>query len=369
VPQDVRARASPPGPLRVVELLRVRLPLVEPFTSATATTVAKEALLVHAVTDAGEGWSECGAPATPHYTYETIDTARAVLRDHLVPRARAGAPWDDVRGHELAKAALATAMLDARLRADGESLARHLGGTRDRVPAGVVVGLAEDAARAAARFAEAGYRRVKVKIAPGAAGDRVRAARRAVGDGVALHADGNGAFALDDTGALAELAALDDCALECLEQPLAPDALLAHARLATRIRTPICLDETVTSARVAADALALGACRVVSVKPGRVGGITEAVRVHDECVAAGAGALVGGMVATGIGRAVDVALASLPGFTVTGDLSASDRFFREDLTEPFLLEGGTLRVPTGPGIGVTVRGDVVRRCTVARERL
>jgi O-succinylbenzoate synthase len=211
-----------------------------------------------------------------------------------------------------------------------------------------------------------GYRSVKLKIARGHDLDVVAAVRAEVGAGVTLQVDANGTYAPADTDHLEQLDAFD---LACIEQPLAPDALLDHARLAARLRTPIGLDESMTSARIARDAIEAGACRVVSIKAGLVGGLDEARRTLEVCRAAGIDARAGGMLETGVGRAALVALASLPGFTVTGDLSASSRYFAEDVTEPFELDDGRIAVPTGPGLGVTPRADVLARCTLAHERI
>jgi O-succinylbenzoate synthase len=353
--------------LRAVELLRVRMPLVRPFRTARGVTTHKEALLVHVVTDRSEGWGECAAEAAPGYAGETLATARLVLRDHLVPRAFAGADLAEVRGNPFARAALEAALLDAALRASGESLAAYVGGVRTTVVAGVAIGITEDEKELralAAEYVDAGYERIKVKIEPGADVAPLAAVRAEVGDAVALAADANGCYSLRDAPTLARLDQFD---LQCIEQPLAPDTLGDHAELARTIRTAIALDESITSHAVASDAIALGACRVVNVKPGRVGGIAEAERVHDVCVDRRAPALIGGMLETGVGRAVNVALAAMPAFTEPGDLSASNRYFAEDLTEPFFLEDGCLQVPDGPGIGVAIRDDVLTRVTVARE--
>ena len=357
-----------PGPIRALDLLRISLPLVRPFRTALGTTTHKDALLVHVVTDDADGWGECAAEPTPGYAPETLDGARLVIRDHLAPRLFAGHDFDDVRGNPFAKAAVEAALLDATLRAAARSLHASLSATRQCVQAGVAIGITDEReCRAlAAEYVAAGYGRLKLKIEPGADRAVVAAVRAEVGDAVLLAVDGNGAYSLDDLDALR---ALDEFGLQCIEQPLAPDALLDHAALASSLNTRVCLDETVTSACVARDALALGACAVVNVKPGRVGGLAEAVRVHEACVGAGSPAIIGGMLETGIGRAVNVALASLDGFTEPGDLSASDRYFADDLTEPFTLEDGCLRVPDGPGIGVAPRAEVLRACTTARETL
>jgi O-succinylbenzoate synthase len=355
--------------VRAVELIRIRLPLVAPFRSARGTTTTKDALLVRVVTDEGEGWGEVGAEVAPTYAPDTLDTSRLVLRDELVPRLFAGARLDDVRGHHPARGALLNAVLDAHLRAAGTSLATHLGSNPSAIDAGVAIGLTDDRAAladAAAAYVAQGYRSLKIKIAPDADLDRIAAVRDAVGSDVTLQADANGTYTLVDAD---RLAALDQYALRCLEQPLPPDALLDHARLGERLQTPIGLDESIVSEGVASDAIELGACRVVSIKNALVGGIDAARRVHDRCVAAGVAARAGGLLETGVGRAALVALAALPGFTVPGDLSASDRYFEDDVTEPFVLTGGQLTCPTGPGIGVTPLPDRLAQCTLARERL
>ena len=343
--------------------------MIRPFRTASGTTAAKDALLVRVTTPDAVGWSECAAQVTSSYMPETIDTARVALRDELVPRLFAGMALDHVRGNHAAKAALTGAVLDARLRAEERSLVSYLGGTATHVDAGVAVGIQEDVdalVRLVAGYAADGYRSMKLKIGRGNDVELVAAVRSEVGPSMTLQVDANGTYTSEDADHLSELDAFD---LSCLEQPLAPDALLDHARLATRLRTPIGLDETITSASVAHDAIELGACRVVSIKAGLVGGLDEARRALDTCRAAGADARAGGMLETGVGRAALVALASLPGFTVPGDLSASSRYFADDLTEPFELEAGRIAVPTGPGLGVSPRPEMLSRCTIARERL
>jgi O-succinylbenzoate synthase len=355
--------------IRSVELLRVRLPLTQPFRTASGTTAVKDALLVRVVTPDAVGWGECAAQVTPSYMPETIDTARVALRDELVPRLFTASGLAGVRGHHAAKAALTGAVLDAQLRAEGRSLATYLGSTATHVEAGVAVGMQPDRdtlLEVIGGYAADGYRSMKLKIARGHDVELVAAVRSEVGPSLMLQVDANGSYTPGDADHLAELDAFD---LACIEQPLAPDALLDHVRLATRLRTPIGLDETITSASVARDAIELGACRIVSIKAGLVGGLDEASRTLETCRAAGVAARAGGMLETGIGRAALVALASMPGFTVAGDLSASHRYFAEDITEPFVLDRGRIAVPTGPGLGVTPRPDLLARCTIARERL
>jgi O-succinylbenzoate synthase len=349
-----------------VELLRVRLPLVRPFTTSFGTMSEKEALLVRAVGgDGAEGWGECAAAQEPRYSAEWNDGAWAVLRDFLVPAALAGKDAG-IRGHPMARAALETALLDLDLRRAGVSMARHLGGTRDRVPCGVSLGIedrVEDLLEQVAAFVQAGYRRVKLKIEPGRDVDVVRRVRQSHPD-TPLSADANAAYGPEDA---AHLAALDELGLEYLEQPLAEDRLLGHADLQARLRTPICLDETITSAAVAGEAIRLDACRVINIKQGRVGGPAEARAIHDAAEAENVPVWCGGMLETGVGRAANLALASLPNFRLPGDTSASARYFPFDVTEPFVVDAdGTMAVPSGPGLGVTPIPDVLTRVTAER---
>jgi o-succinylbenzoate synthase len=351
-----------------VELIQVRLALVRPFVSRHGATTHKTAILVRVRGDDGsEGWGECAAEATPTYAPEHLDGAWIVLRDHLVPRVLAGESGDAVSGNRMAKAAVEMALLDASLRVEGTSLASHLGGVRTAVEAGVVVELDDDAGAAATtvqqRLAE-GYRRIKVKIAPGRDVHHVARCREVIAGAVPLWADANGAYSLDDIDVLRRLD------VDLLEQPLAAGDLVDHADLAAQLATPVCLDESIDSLETARAALRLGAADVITVKPGRVGGLLAARRIHDEAVRAGVPLWCGGMLETGIGRAANVALASLPGFTLPGDLSASSRYFADDLTEPFeLTSEGCLTVPAGPGLGVTVDIGRIRAATVRRERI
>lgn len=360
-----------------IELRRVSLPLVTPFRTALGEDRERDVLLVRVATEDGQGWGECAAPARPLYSSEYVDGAHEVLRRHLVPRLLAqqtfvaedvGAILGAVQGHRMAKSALEMALLDAQLRVEGQSLATYLGATRTAVQAGVAVGIMgslPELVDAVASYVGQGYRRVKLKIGPGWDIEPVREVRKNFGADLMLLVDANRSYEPRDAGHLAQLDELD---LALIEQPLAADALLAHAELARQLRTPICLDESITSAAVAADAIVVGATSVVNVKAPRVGGLLEARRVHDVCRDAGVPVWCGGMLETGIGRAANVALAALPNFTLPGDLSASDRYFAEDLTEPFNLVDGHLQVPAGPGLGVTVQLDILERRTTLVER-
>jgi O-succinylbenzoate synthase len=357
--------------LDAVEFRRVRMPLVVPFRTSYGSESVRDVLLLRATTDECEGWGECCALGEPLYVSEYVDGCEHVLRHHLVPRlfaepaltaAAVAEVLRPVRGHRMAKAAIEMAVLDAELRARREPFVRHLGGVREMVACGVAVGIQDSVARlldvVEGHVAE-GYRRVKLKIGPGWDVGPVRAVRERFPD-LALQVDANAAYTLADTR---QLARLDEFDLLLIEQPLPEDALRAHAALAARLATPVCLDESIVSAGTAADAIALGACAIVCVKPSRVGGYLEARRVHDVCQAHGVPVWCGGMLETGLGRAGNVALAALPNFTLPGDVSASDRYYRRDITEPFVLDGGHLRVPTGPGLGVEVDEAALREAT------
>lgn len=346
--------------IEAVELRRIGLPLVEPFRTAGGEVTARDLLLVRVRCDGRDGWGECVAMPAPTYTSEYVDAAEEVLRAHLAPRLLAAAPraatdvaqaLSAVQGHRMAKAALETAVLDAELRAAGQPLSAFLGGTRTDVDAGVSVGMASSPAElvdTVERRVGEGYRRVKLKIAPGWDFEPTRAVRERWPD-LALQVDANGSYRLDDAP---RLAALDPFGLLLVEQPLPATDLVGHAALARRITTPICLDESIRCADDVRSVLALGAAAVINVKPGRVGGLLEAQRIHDLCLEAGVPLWCGGMLESGLGRAANAALASLPGFTLPGDLPAGGRWFTQDITAPLALSDGRLPVPTGPGLGV-----------------
>jgi O-succinylbenzoate synthase len=358
-----------------LELRYVRIPLVTPFRTSFGTSRDKETFLLRLVTEDAEGWAECGAEPDPLYSSEFLAGAEIVLREQLVPRLQALGPslgaervrtaLEPVKGHRMAKHVLETALLDAELRSLGVSFGRYLGAVRDRVPAGVSVGIMDsipellDAVRG---YLDEGYLRIKLKIEPGWDLEPVRVVRETFGDDVQLQVDANTAYTLRDA---AHLAKLDDFDLLLIEQPLPEDDLRGHAHLAARIRTPVCLDESITSARDAATAIALGACSVINVKPARVGGYLEARSIHDVAQANGVPVWCGGMLECGIGRAPNLALAALPNFVLPGDTSASRRYFAQDVTAPFELRDGHLDVPTGPGIGAEVLLDVLDEFTVS----
>ena len=362
--------------LRELEMIHVRMPLVAPFRTSFGVETERDVLLLHAVTDDAEGWAECVAMEEPLYSSEYVSGAHAVIKDHLLPRMfkaaevaaeEIGPLLAPISGHRMAKAALETALLDAQLKAEGRSLGQYLGAVRETVDCGVSVGIFdrnEELLAAVAGYLAEGYKRIKLKIEPGRDVDAVTAVRERFGGDVLLQVDANTAYTLDDA---AHLAHLDDCDLLLIEQPLPEEEVLAHAKLAKLIRTPVCLDESIVSCQVAADAIELGACAIVNIKPGRVGGYLESRRIHDLCAERGIPVWCGGMLETGIGRAANVALAALPNFTLPGDTSGSSRYYKQDLTPPFVLEDGQLRVPTAPGIGVEVLREVVDALTTSRE--
>ena len=366
--------------LRVIEL-----PLRAPFRISSGVTHQRRILLAYLDFDGVTGIGECVAGEAPFYSSETVATALHVIREHLAPVLVGRELRDPVevgrvldaaaRGHRMAKATLEMAAWDAFARSEGRSLAELLGGVRDAVPAGVSLGIREDPAALldeVTAFLEQGYRRIKLKIEPGrdvAVVERVRDRF----PNIALTVDANAAYVPDGSGEVGPdpLRALDRFGLDYLEQPYAPDALLAHARLNSEQDTPVCLDESITSPLRCAEALELGACGVVNIKPGRLGGHGASLAVHDQCADAGVPVWCGGMLESGIGRAHNVALASLPNMRLPGDTSASSRYWERDIVEPaFTLNpDGTVDVPGGPGLGVEVDEDFVASLEVHREEL
>ena len=366
--------------MHIVEVTSVRVPmmLVDPLRTSHGTHNQRLVSLVRVVTGDGvAGWGEDVAPSGVQYVGDGPETsfvalhglARALGRDEVRVDEMSSGSWWGVDGHLYAKHALESAVWDAEARTRGVSLASLLGGERDEVRPGVVIGVAdsvESTVAAALSRIDEGYARIKLKIEPGHDLDVVRAVRDALGHDVELQVDANGSYTPGDT---AQLAALDAFGLQFIEQPFAADDLDGHAELSRRISTPVCLDESIVTLADLRRAIDIGACSVVNVKPARVGGLGDAVAMHDTARAAGIDAWVGGMLETGIGRASCLALASLPGFTMTPDLSASNRYFERDVTEPFVLQNGTITVPSAPGIGVEPLPWVSEHPDVAIETL
>ena len=363
-----------------VELRRISMPLVAPFRTSFGSQSTRDILLLRAVLDGpsgeSEGWGECVAMSDPLYSSEYVEATVDVLKRFFLPKLFAAGHLDGslvghilepFKGHWMSKAAIETAVLDAELRASGRSFARELGAVREQVPCGVSVGIANSVDRLldeVAGYVAAGYVRIKLKIQPGWDVEPVRAVRERFGDDLLIQVDANTAYTLQDARHLAKL---DPFNLLLMEQPLPEEDVLGHAELAKLVRTPICLDESITSARTAAAAISVGACSIINIKPGGVGGYREARRIPDVAAAHGIAVWCGGMLETGIGRAANLALASLPGFTLPGDISASDRFYRTDITEPFVLRDGYLDVPDGPGTGVTPLADELAAVTTWTE--
>ncbi|NJC68614.1 o-succinylbenzoate synthase [Planosporangium thailandense] len=349
------------------------MPLVRVFRTSRSVESVRELLLVRWIEHDSEGWGECAADPRPVFFPEYLTAARDLIEQVLVPLVVADGPvsagrarqlMQEVPGNQLAKAALETAILDAELRRAGMSLTGYLGGSGRRVPVGVSVGIAADLdelLRWVEGYLDDGYRRVKLKIQPGWDVEPVAAVRRAFGDDLPLQVDANQAYRTSD---LTVLRRLDEFGLLLLEQPFPKEQLIAHARLREAIATPVCLDESVTSLDSAATALALGAADVVNIKPARVGGYLEARSIHDLCLAQGVPVFCGGVLETGVGRAANLALATLPNFTLPGDISATSRYYAQDITQSFELVDGCLEAPDGPGSGAIVDTDVLERVTI-----
>lgn len=373
-------RPAAPVRLDAVELRVLHLPLVSPFTTSFGTETVREVIVVCARTADGDGWGEIVTQQAPRYSSEYTqgawDVAQRFLAPALLEAAADGLAPEAVStvlepfvGHRMVKAGLELAVLDAALRAEERPLGEYLGAAVDRVPSGVSVGIQRDPSAlvdVVGGYLDEGYVRIKIKIKPGRDVADTAAVRDAFG-AIPLQVDANSAYTLAEAETLAELDRFD---LLLIEQPLQEDDIVDHATLAARLRTPICLDESIVSAKAARDALALRSAAIINIKAGRVGGYLEAVRVHDLCRDASIPVWCGGMLETGIGRAANAALAALPGFTLPGDVSASDRFYARDIVrDPIVLEGGHVRVPTGPGIGVDIDPVALDDATVARVEL
>lgn len=354
-------------------LREIPLRLKEYFEISSGGSQDRRVLLLTLHGEGLESWSECVAANDPSYSWETTDTAWHVLTDFILPKVvgrviadpeDALAPVAWIRGHGMAKASVEMAAWDMAARADGVSLSRKLGGERSAVAVGVSVGLKPDddaLHRQVQGFIDDGYARVKIKIKPGRDVEMLAGLRERFPD-TSFMADANSAYRLEDAPRLRELDALD---LMMIEQPLRYDDLRDHALLQKQIRTPICLDESIKSDADAELALELGSGRIINIKPGRVGGHAESRRIHDRMRAAGLAVWCGGMLESGVGRAHNVALASLPGFTLPGDISASRRYWERDIVSPeFEVHAGHMAVPGGPGIGVEVDEERIRALTV-----
>ena len=361
-----------------VELREVRLSLVHPFETRFGRETEQRAVVVAVSGEGLTGHGESAAGIGPWYSYETVETCWHVQRDFLVPLLlgrEIGHPSEltqlfaPVRGHNIGKTGLEEAVWDLFAKKAGQPLAQFLGGTADRIESGVSVGIqatVDELLDRIGSFIDEGYRRVKIKIKPGWDVDVVEDVRGRFPD-VRLMLDANSAYSLDD---VALFQRLDDYDLMMIEQPLGYYDLLDHARLQDQIRTPLCLDESIITPEHAAWAIELGSCRIINIKPGRVGGLGAAIRIHDLCQERGLPVWCGGLLETGVGRAHNVALSTLPNFRLPGDVSASERYYEQDLVDPpfELNPDGTITVPDGPGIGVAVDEDPLNECTVRTQQ-
>ncbi len=365
------------GAVDGIELVVVRLPFVAPFAISTASWSAKEALLLRLEGGGAVGWGECVADPDPFYAAETTATARHIITDFLLPLVEEGITLGEldrrfrhVRGHQMAKATVENALVDLIAKSSGRPLHELLGRPRTRIPSGISIGLQESPAALVAAVAEAvavGYHRVKVKIKHGQDVAYVGAVRERFPE-LPLMVDANGDYTLADA---AHLARLDDFALMMIEQPLSYSDIYQHSLLQRQLRTPLCLDESIHDLDDAAAAIALGACRILNLKQGRVGGLLESLRIVAHAVACGIPVWSGGMDETGIGRAVNIHLQTVAGFTLPGDTSETRRYFHQDLVEPpVVLDGdGFIAVPPGPGLGVEVVAERLAKYTVDHQTL
>jgi O-succinylbenzoate synthase len=360
-------------------LHHISMPLVAPFETSFGVTNRRECVLVSIQSEGLTGWGECAVDREPGYSYETSGTAWHILKDFIAPMLLDGYVSDatdfqqqvaGIRGHNLAKAGVEMALWDLTGKRQGKSLRELLGGLRARVEVGVSVGL-QDSPEAlverVGKYLTGGYGRIKIKIKPGRDVEDAEAVRKAFPH-IPLQVDANSAYTLETCQALRPL---DRLKLLLIEQPLSEDDLWNHHKLQKQFHTPICLDESITSLLQARSALEMDACRIINIKPGRVGGLSQAVLIHDLCKAQAIPVWCGGMLETGIGRASNLALASLPGFSLPGDISASDRYYAQDITrEQFVLDpGSTIDVPAGPGLGVTIDSAALKKFRLAELRL
>jgi O-succinylbenzoate synthase len=357
--------------IEAIELTQIELALKASFETSFGTMDRRRVILVKVLAEGVYGWGEASPLNDPDYNYESVDTAWLILTQYLIPRVlgrsieRPGdaiALYNGVRGHYFAKSGLENALWDAFARAQGVPLARLLGGVRDRIEVGVSIGIQKtpgDLVRVVEGFVRQGYKRMKIKIKPGRDLGDLRAVRRAFPD-VPVMADANSAYTLRD---VPTFQSLDELNLMMYEQPLGWDDIIDHAQLQAAVRTPVCLDESIHTPDDARKAIALNACQIINIKVGRVGGHQAAKEIHDLMLARQLPVWCGGMFESGVGRAHNIHLTTLPGYTLPGDTSASDRYYYEDVVdEPALLNpDGTLCVPTGPGIGVEVLPDRLKK--------
>jgi O-succinylbenzoate synthase len=366
-----------------IELFLCRLPLVHFFETSFGRSYDRTFVLVRvegaSLGNTHEGWGECVAEANPYYSSETTETVWHIISSFIAPLVLGKSfahPRDifaalhRIRGHNMAKAGVEMAAWDLYARIQGQPLARVLGGTRERIASGVSIGIQDSFDQLMEKIDKelaAGYQRIKIKIKPGWDVDAVERVRAKFG-AIPLQVDANAAYTLADTELLARLDPYD---LLLVEQPLDYDDVMDHAALQQRIKTPVCLDESIHTVRIARDAIEAGACRIINIKPGRVGGHHASIQLHDLCEAKGIPVWHGGMLESGIGRAHNIHLASLPNFRLPGDIAASKRYYQPDLIDPpiDIAKDGTIEVPTAPGIGVNIVRERVDKATLRHVSL
>lgn len=360
-----------------IELYHIKMKLVSPFVTSMGAETDEEHIIIKVDGEGITGWGECVAAANPFYTYETVQTAWHILSDFLIPGIlvkkfdtidEAISTWEKVRGHNMAKAGLEAALWDMFAKSKSISLSKMLGGVRDKIDAGVSIGIqssANELIKKVESYLDEGYKRIKIKIQPENDLRLIEAVRKEFPN-ILLQVDANSAYTIND---VIIFKAMDEFNLLLIEQPLGYDDIYQHAKLQREIETPICLDESIRSRDDTRTAIELESCKIINIKPGRVGGFTEAKLIHDYCTSKNIPVWHGGMLESGIGRAGNVALASLPNFTLPGDISASKRYFKSDIVEPeFVLnEDGTMNVPSKPGIGVEVNLEILEKVTVRKE--
>jgi o-succinylbenzoate synthase len=363
--------------IEAITIRELRMRLKAPYETSAGTEWNRRVILVQVISEGLSGWGEVTVDQTPSFNSETTDTAWHILSDFLVPMVlgktvsggeETGRLMESVRGHEMARAALESAVWDLEAQRNGLPLGVQLGGTLEEIPCGVALGIQPTLDALLIKISEeieAGYLRVKLKIKPGHDVEMVEQVRRAFPE-ISLMVDGNSAYRLSDAAVFERL---DDFGLMMFEQPLWWDGILDHAKLQKKLRTPICLDESVRNLHLATEAIELKACRILNIKLGRVGGHSSAREIHNLCLESGIPAWCGGMLESGVGRAHNVAMSSLPGFVLPGDVSASRRYWNEDIIDPEVevSSRGTIRVPKTPGLGYTVRRGLVEKLTVCER--
>jgi O-succinylbenzoate synthase len=362
-----------------ITLHHISMPLVAPFETSFGRETDRQCVLMTLKSEGLTGYGECVATRDPGYNYETAGTAWHILKEFVAPLILGQDVLDagdfqkrveGIRGHHLAKAGVEMALWDLLGKRAGRPLKDMIGGTRDKVEVGVSIGIQESASalvKTVQSYLEKGYRRAKIKIKPGREVDETSAVRNAYPD-LRLQVDANSAYTLETAHALKPL---DDLDLLLIEQPLYEDDIWDHRRLQAEFKTPICLDESVITPRHARYALEMEACKIINIKPARVAGLSQGILIHDYCFARNVPVWCGGMLETGVGRASNLAIASLPGFVLPGDISASDRYYQRDITnERFVLnDDSTIDVPMGHGLGITIDEEALKEFTLSEITL